>query len=101
MVSPAGSAATTRHVVVVGVVDVAKVAAVVGAAAADRAPVAGPPAAGDRARAATRAAHAAGNRNRMDPRFLFHGWRARVQDQPVDNVTNPHTPVDGAALRRG
>ena len=54
----------------------------------------------DRATAAMRAADAAGTRNRMGPTFLFTRLGDRLHGQPVDNVTNRHTPVDGVLSAR-
>ncbi len=103
MLAPAGPSVPVRRVVVgaavvgvgaavVGAADVAAVWAVV----ATGVPAVGHAAVGERATAATSAADAAEYRIRMGPRFLFSGRRAKVQGQRVDNVTNRHTPVDGA-----
>lgn len=85
VVGAAGAVAAAAAVGEVGVVVAARVS-VVGHAASD-----------GRAAVATRATHAAGIRNRMDPRFPICDCGPRVQRQPVDNVTNRHTPVEGSA----
>ena len=103
VLAPAGPSVPVRRVVV-GAAVVGGAAAVVGAAdapavwavVATGVPAVGHAAVGERATAATSAADAAEYRIRMGPRFLFSGRRAKVQGQPVDNVTNRHTPVDGA-----
>lgn len=101
MLAPAGPSLPVRRVVGAAAADAAAVGVLgavrdVGVVVAARVPMVSDAAADGRAAVATRATHAAGTRNRMDPRFLFAGRWDRRQGQPVDNVTNRHTPVDGA-----